>query len=233
MYPWCVPAHACAPTHGVCVREHACCHPSAKPQQRGSSSLLCTQAIEAVWQTCLPVRLCRTQDSQARIEQWLGRVRWASDDHTPVTFEVYSSNPETQTGSAADLHKQLSVLHRVQFADTQTHSARLHLEGWPMTQEVLQALSALPHTFRHLAFTKCKWPLKPSAYRDVAVYVWDSLRSLKLCDVPRDVVKSICKAMARDREGLGLPPLVVQSEHFAQGHFGPHIEVSNGPNAYR
>lgn len=188
---------------------------------------------------CAPsVHVRHAQASQARIERWLGQVRWATEDSTrPVRVDIYNSDQNGRTGSADDLRARFSVLNKMVRADVQTQygGPRVQLHYWPMTHDIVCAIDYLPHMVRHVGFFDCKWPQKPVAYQALAECLPESLHGLQLNNAPRKVVQSICTALAERRQrSTGLPPLQLQTnEHFRQGYFGPQVVTSHsGPNDY-
>ncbi len=156
-----------------------------------------------------------------RIQQWLERVRWAADDeHIDITICKYD-------GVQHDLATSLSALRNVQFADAQTErNARLRLFDWPVTQDVLQALRAVPQWAGHIAMS-LQWPSEPAACEALGRSLPVSTRSVELPRAPSAVIESVCKGLAERRAGLGLPPVKVRADELSSAHaFGPCVVLT-------
>ncbi len=79
---------------------------------------------------------------------------------------------KTESEQLASLQAQLEVLRAVRFVDTATErTARVCLDAWPLTLNLMGALQGLPHWCGTLDVLRFEWVLEPSEYKHLAQHV--------------------------------------------------------------
>ncbi len=164
--------------------------------------------------------------------------RYQSNDDRRVIIPLHCPPHATQPDSQAHaLRTQLSVLCAIQLhidshpnlddePDSTESYVRVQLEGWAMTQGVMEALQGLPEWASTLDLMFCTWPLEPTQYKSLAQYVPTSCGVWRLHVCPGSALfKSMCEGVNERRARLELPPVtcVFPSQSVLARNVGEHV----------
>jgi hypothetical protein len=164
------------------------------------------------WIACT---LMRAQDNKARVKAWLQRpVLWLIGKAPKVVLSV-PTDEFTPTLMAA----QLSTLPPT-ISLASPYDEPCAILTCSMTVNVMETLHALPQWIKHLELSWCQWPLRPEAYKQLALHVPLGVKECRL-SVPANspLASAISEGIAARRDSLSRLPLAPLELVCPDGHF--------------